>query len=136
MTRRVLLRIAVVVLAVSVASCSKGDGRKATFPVSGKVLDGNKPVANASVVFHPAGGGEKPHGKTDAAGNFQLTTYAGNDGAPAGDYKVTVELWVTRRPDEGPTSQLPPKFAKPETSGFAATVTTGPTDLQPFTIKR
>ncbi len=47
-------------------------------------------MANASVVLHPTGGdaigGVKPHGKTDAEGNFKLTTYDGDDGEVLGTY--------------------------------------------------
>ena len=77
--------------------------RKPTFAVSGKVLDGTKPLANVAVVFHPVGDdGPKPRGKTDADGAFSLTTYDTADGAPAGEYRVTLELWLAGRPDEGP----------------------------------
>ncbi|MFO0846454.1 MAG: carboxypeptidase-like regulatory domain-containing protein [Gemmataceae bacterium] len=125
-------------LALGLSSC--GDGRKPTFPVSGKVVLGDKPVANATVVFHPAGGDAnelRPRATTQADGTFRLTTYDGNDGAPAGEYRVTVELWLSSgRGDEGPTSRLPAKFARPETSGLAATVAAGPNELKPFGIKR
>lgn len=138
MSRVKLSYLALIALTLFLTSCSKDDGRKATYPVTGKVLDGSKPLANALVVFHPAGGDGtlKPHGTTDADGNFKLTTYDGNDGAPAGDYKVTIELWLALRPDESATNRLPAKFAKPDTSGFTATVKAEPTDLPAFAIKR
>lgn len=125
-------------LALGLSSC--GDGRKPTFPVTGKVVLGDKPVANATVVFHPAGGDTsepRPRGTTRSDGTFRLTTYDGHDGAPAGEYRVTVELWLSSgRGDEGPTSRLPAKYARPETSGLVATVATGPNELRPFGIKR
>ena len=65
-----------------------------------------KPVPDALVAFHPAGaapaaskpgdgppaGPPRPTGKTDAEGKFKLHTYVGDDGAPAGDYQVTVSF--------------------------------------------
>lgn len=119
--------------------CGGGENRVQTHTVRGKLTDGSKPVAHAQVVFHPVGGSSetpKPRGKTDEKGEFTLTTYDGNDGAPAGRYKVSVELWKTVGADAGPVNQLPAKFADPEKSGLTATVTAGPTDLQPFVVKK
>jgi hypothetical protein len=52
-----------------------------------------------------------------------LTTYDQGDGAPAGDYGVTVEWWLssaTARTPEGdsrpPTNRLPARYARVETS--------------------
>jgi hypothetical protein len=136
---RCLRRIATVaVLLVVVAGCQKAEpARKPTFAVRGQILDGLKPLANATVVFHPEDGvAEKPRGTTDANGEFSLTTYDLGDGAPAGQYRVTVELWATVSADGGPVNRVPARFAKPETSGFTATVADGPTTLQPFTLKK
>jgi hypothetical protein len=128
--------------AVFLASCAKDSSRKPTFPVTGKVvLSGGKAPEHATVVFHPVDDSDpepvKPRGKVGRDGTFTLTTYDGQDGAPAGEYRVTVELWLASgRGDEGPTSRLPAKFARPETSGITATVSNGPTDLKPIEIKR
>jgi hypothetical protein len=139
-TRRVFL-IGLCLGAVGLASCSNGDGRKPTYSVAGKVLVNGKPAEHASVVFHPVGesGADvvKPRGKVKADGSFVLTTYDSNDGAPAGEYQVTVELWLSSgRGDEGPTSRLPAKYAKPDSSGLTATVSAGPTELKTFELKK
>src|SRR5690606_12636643 len=67
-----------------------------TYPVTGSVVRGGKPVAEATVTFHPEQpwpeGIHRPLAITDANGQFTLTTIQANDGAPAGDYRVTVEL--------------------------------------------
>jgi hypothetical protein len=139
MTTRKLFLMSLGLLAVGLSSCSSGD-RKPTFGASGKVLYENKPVANATVVLHPVGEAGpdvvKPRGTTKEDGTFTLTTYDGNDGAPAGEYQVTVELWLAGRPDEGPTSRLPAKYARPETSGLTTKVEAGPTELKPIALKR
>ena len=132
---------ALAIVALTVASCSKADGRKPTFPVNGKVLlpDG-KPAEHATVVLHPVGDDgpstARPRGKVSADGSFTLTTYDADDGAPAGEYRVTIELWrTTGRGDEGPTNRLPPKYARPDTSGLTATVGAGPTEMEPIKLK-
>lgn len=133
-----LLALLLPLLAVG---CSGDDGHKATFGVTGAVLVDGKPAEHATVVFHPVGATGpdvvKPRGTVGADGSFKLTSYDGYDGAPAGDYQVTVELWLAAaKPDQPPTNRLNAKFSRPETSGLKATVTKGPTKLEPFTLKR
>lgn len=127
-------------MSVCLGGCTKSDGRKPVFPVSGKVLDGTRPLAHASVVFHPVNDTDanvvKPRGKTDANGEFKLTTYVEGDGAPVGSYRVTIELWATVNADQGPVNRVLPKYGKAESSGFTAEVTAGPTTLAPFELKR
>lgn len=125
-------------LAFGPLGCGKAESdRKPTFAVEGCVLEGTKPVANATVVFHPVGDvGVKPRGKTDANGVYKLTTYDGDDGAPAGSYRVTVELWATVHADAGPVNRIPAKYARPESSGFAAEVAAGPNTIEPFVLKK
>ena len=120
-TRRFIL-VGLALAALGVASCNKAEGRKPTFSVTGKVLlpDG-KPAEHATVVFHPTNETSpdvpRPRGKVAADGSFKLTTYDGDDGAPTGDYRVTVELWLSSgRGDEGPSNRLPEKYARPEKS--------------------
>lgn len=127
------------VLPLFSVGCGSGETRTPTYAVTGKLTDGSKPLANAQVVFHPVGGASdapKPRGKTDANGEFKLTTYDGDDGAPAGQYRVSVEQWKTVSADSGPANQLPAKFADPAKSGLTATVNPGPTELQPFVVKK
>jgi hypothetical protein len=76
--------------------CGSGDNHKPVFPVQGEAFQGSKPVAGAVVAFHPVGGdadAPRPYGTVDDNGKFQLTTYQPNDGAPVGEYVVTV-LWL------------------------------------------
>ena len=123
----------------ALAGCTREPGRPPTYAVAGKVLNGNKPVANATIVFHPADptpDAVKPRGTTRADGTFTLTTYDGNDGAPAGEYRVTVEQWLAGRPDDGPSNRLNPKLSKPDSSGLRATVSAAPTELKPFDVKK
>src|SRR5437879_6143573 len=72
------------------------DGRKPVYPVHGRVLDGNnKPAAGALLIFHPIEVSDldltKPLAHVRDDGTFALTTYNKDDGAPEGEYAVTIE---------------------------------------------
>jgi hypothetical protein len=128
------------VLAMCASACSKSNAKK-TFPVTGTVLAGNKPVAGALVVFHPVGDNSpesvKSRATTKPDGTFTLATYGTDDGAPAGEYAVTVEQWLAGvRPDDPPSNRLNPRFAKADSSGFKATVNTGTNEPQTFQVSR
>lgn len=84
--------------ALALLACSCG-GREPVYPVRGKVLDaGGRPAVGALVVFHPvAAGAARAVARADADGNFALTTYAEGDGAPAGEYVVTIEWPAARK---------------------------------------
>jgi hypothetical protein len=94
------------------------------------------------LVFHlvtdPA---KKPVRAADALvepdGTFTLSTYTANDGAPAGDYVVTV-VWPKPLYDDlgkpGP-NQLPANYAKVETTPLKAIVKAGANDFT-FELRR
>jgi hypothetical protein len=134
-----LARKAVVVLVLS-AALGCGTKGPELVQVQGKVTTADgKPLEHATVILHPVGGGDapKPRGKASADGSFALTTTSTGDGAPPGEYRVTVELWLAgARADDPPSNKLPVKYAKPETSGITATVTAGQTELKPIVVKR
>lgn len=103
-------------------------------PAGGKVMFQGKPLPNASVSFQHAEGKVAPSGKTDAQGNFKLTTYGSEDGAPAGNYKVTVAVSAVQEiepgvlapePEGGFKSPIPEKYGNPATSGLTAEVPAG-----------
>lgn len=136
---RALVALAVALAALaSAAGCGSG-GRKDVRPARGKVTDAaGKPVAGATVIFHPAGGGgdgHKPAGTTGADGVYVLTTYAHQDGAPAGEYAVTVELRdAPKKPGDDPPDRLGGKFRDPKNTPFKRTVAKGDTDLEPIQL--
>ncbi len=93
------------ILISSLIGCGESEFRHSVFPASGKITKDGKPVANAIVVFHPTDPNtiRIPEGRqgieianptttTDETGAFRLSTYFAADGAPAGEYKVTVIL--------------------------------------------
>src|SRR5437773_1893607 len=93
---------AMLLMALSGPACNRPNPGRPVFPVRGQVLLDGKPLAGVVIVFHPTtewGFDEgRPRAETGADGRFTVSTYGTGDGAPAGDYKVTIhEL----RSDEG-----------------------------------
>jgi len=127
------------------ASGCAGSGKPPTVPATGKVMfKKTTPAVDALVVFHPADPtvekriGGKPFAKVKADGTFAMTTFAPDDGAPEGDYGVTIE-WRGKPKDSknslgieggavggtGGLSLLNPKFSDPKNPAFKATVKKG-----------
>jgi len=127
-----------IALCIPALGCQNNEERVATFPVSGKVLKGGVPIHYATIVFHPVDASvtatAKPRGVTNPDGTFQLTTYDGNDGAPAGAYQVTVQQWLTEKPEEGPKNRLKEKYSDPKTSQLTATISEGSNDALAFSV--
>jgi predicted small lipoprotein YifL len=133
-----MIRTLLVALSVA-ASAGCGSKGPVLVPVTGKVVVNGKPAEHAVVVLHPVSPNDlpKPRGTVGADGSFTLTTHTTGDGAPPGEYRVTVEQWLAgTKADDPPSSRLPPKYAKPETSGLTATVTDAATELKTIEIKK
>ena len=126
------------------AACRDGT-RKPVYPVQGQVLLDGQPVPQAQVVFHPLGekdpGAVRPTGQAGPDGKFTLSTYGRQDGAPAGEYAVTVQLWLsnaTKESEEGDESfasnQLPPQYGKVKTSTLKVRIKEGENQLPAFQL--
>lgn len=76
-----------------------GDGSAALYSVKGKVTVGGKPLADCGVNFtavNPVKGAQPGYsGKTNAAGEYQLSDGAGKTGAAVGKYKVSFAIVVS-----------------------------------------
>lgn len=121
------------------AGCSDRGGREPVFPVQGLVLYQGKPAVGAQVVFHPVGKGNpaaiRPSGQVDGTGKFTLTSYASGDGAPQGDYEVTVEYWVAKN-ERPAVNQLPSRYRLGRSSGLRASIAAGENQLPAFKLSR
>jgi hypothetical protein len=120
-------------------SCSspKDESRKPVHPVRGKVTVGDKPADGAFILFVPVlekQGDPTPRPRATAGpdGTFTISTYEPNDGAPAGDYYVSI-IWPNNgREDE---DKLNGRYRDPKTSQLNALVREGPNDLKPFRLR-
>ncbi|MFO0903325.1 MAG: hypothetical protein U0939_10015 [Pirellulales bacterium] len=122
--------------------CARGyeDKLAATLvPAKGKVTYQGKPLPNAVVTLHPvdklAGGGASatelvrtPFGIAKDDGSFELTTIKPADGAPEGEYAVTVSWTGEKAPksdNDAAPERLPAKFQNPVASGIRVQVRSG-----------
>ncbi len=131
------MRLAVLLACVFVTLPGCGGGGSTAVPAGGTVTVKGQPAGGALVVFHPkAPGGDtgpKPVATTSPDGTFTLTTSASGDGAPPGDYGVTV-VWPGKGKDaklalgsEGSAApdQLGGRYGDPRAPKLTATVTAG-----------
>lgn len=120
-----------VILVLSLGGC--GPQTPELIPVSGELFYQGKPPRGALVQFRPVNATDKPwpsgypRGEVQADGTFEIGTETSNDGAPAGDYIVTV-TWVVPPPGsddpEAATEDLfQGRFRDPAQSTLKATVT-------------
>jgi hypothetical protein len=131
-------RALALVLALALGGCKARDGGPPCYPVRGTVLYRGQPAANADVFFHPVGAADarapRPHAKADARGEFRLTTRRLNDGAPEGEYVVTV-FWAAAEGVEEPPDRLGGRYANPKTSSLRVRVRPGDNALDPFRLE-
>lgn len=138
-TKRSLSPVVLLTLAFLASGC--GPGRIKVYPTEGQVLIDGKPAANVFVLFSPVDGKEgaaRPSATTDLEGKFRLTTFEAYDGAPAGEYVVTVLYEPVNSPlmrPKGKPPVVPPAFSKPESSPLRVKVAEkGPNQLDPFKL--
>lgn len=121
--RRVAL-CAVCACALALSACGGGPKRKPTFPTEGKLLLNGKAYGGITVFLYSTDPNEteptRPFGVTNPDGTFTLTTSAQNDGAPAGEYAVTLLYEPLDSPLMRAKGPKPPaidrKFADPKTT--------------------
>lgn len=134
-------RRAVLAQLVFCAGCSAESEGPPTVPVAGKLLVDGQPAAGAQVIFHPADShdfdrrGSRPTGRVTADGTFQMTTYQPNDGAPAGDYVVTVYWAQDPESLEPSPDRLKQRFLNPALSKIHVAVIKSTTELTPIELQ-
>ncbi len=139
-----LCRVVLSLLCGMLSSCS-GSGDSLN-PVSGKVRFQGQPLAGALVTFHPKNADDlnipRPTGLTKEDGTFSLTT-GQKDGAPAGDYVVT--LICSEIPKKGSkgivtggvdtVDRLKGAYAEVSSSKITVTIRNGENELETFDLK-
>jgi len=113
------------------SGCQGSESALPVLPCDGEVKINGKPISGATVVFHAKKTGDQmvsPSGTTDGTGKFRLTSNKEFDGAPEGDYAVTI-TWikpvltaVKMRDGDEVRNFLPAYLANPKTSGLVASV--------------
>jgi hypothetical protein len=111
---------ALLCLAAGLLAGCGGDGRPELVPVAGVVLIDGQPLKHGVVQVVPAGA-RAAHGKIDANGRFELTTFEPNDGCVPGRHTVAV---VANESIDGSSQRwhAPKRYMDPATSGLEVTV--------------
>jgi len=129
-----------------ILGCGEESSFKSTvpvFPASGKIIHLSKPLAGVILIFHSTDVNQKikSQATTDNDGKFVATTFKTADGAPEGDYTITLTVPSNEsdsaREDaategqfrkEGPV-RFPSKYQNPATSPLKVKVTKNQPDL-------
>lgn len=141
--------LVIVAALLALAGCEAKEERVPVVPVTGKVLVDGQPAERATVIFHLRSGSEMraeatgvapptPTGEVKPDGTFALNSYTAGDGAPPGDYAVSI-IWPQGTSQIGGDAdtgdRLGGKYANPETSGLRATVGSSATEIPAFELK-
>jgi hypothetical protein len=108
----------------------------ATYPVEGKLRMDGKPLAGVTVAFYRFNKDTERYnyicdGRSDEMGRFQMTTYFRFDGAPAGEFAVTVLKAEGWDEDGEPIKNvLPAKYATPAKTPLKVTIKDGTNDVE------
>jgi len=112
-------------------------------PTSGTVTFNGKAISGAEVTLAPTGAdvpnSVRPSATTKADGTFKLTTHVQEDGAPVGEYQVSVIWHPLVETGGGPSrggNKLPERFSRPDTSKITATVKPEGGALPPFNLTK
>ena len=104
----------IVAIALVCVSCTKAPDRPKVTKVSGQVFVENKPAKGALITLVPMQAPEEvakswkfgyPRATVGADGKFQVSTYELGDGAPPGEYRLTI-IWPVMEMVEGPDGEL------------------------------
>jgi hypothetical protein len=129
------------VLALGLSGCMGGGGNAKplpkTEPVTGTVTLDDQPLEGAFVTFIPSGTtpGIECSGQTDSEGVYRPKQTRGEEGVPAGTYKVVVSRFLRDGQPVDPnetggaggalTESLPPKYSNPGSTTLTAKVEEG-----------
>jgi hypothetical protein len=138
------LRFALPLIGVGILAavgCSKSESHVPVHPVVGEIKFQGQPAAGAFVSLHPQNAAEgvpNPRATVAKDGSFTVSTFEGNDGAPEGDYVVTVQWYkpVRQGPDlVGGPNVLPPKYSSATSSDIKIHIAAGENRLKPIQLR-
>jgi len=112
------------------------------YPVKGSVFINGEPAKDVNIMFTPVAPPEdggtplSPAAATEEDGSFRLMSFEPDDGAPAGEYQVTISFPMSRfNKNLNGIDRLKGKYSNPKTSGLTATVEPKSNTLPAFNLK-
>jgi hypothetical protein len=109
-------------------------------PVLGQIAVGRLVPSGAQVVFHPVEAElpdqAVPRGVVRDDGSFVLSTFGTDDGAPTGEYVVTVQWFRVGKDGSPGPNVLPRRYASPDSSPLRVAVDEGRNELTRFEVSR
>jgi len=119
-------------LVVAGNGCAKKIPVLPVYKVSGQVLVNNEPAIGAMVILNPVAGALPqnivPSATTNKEGKFKINGYGTGDGAPAGEYVVTVSWFKLIDAPSGLVpgpNVIPAQYSNPKTSPVKVEVQKG-----------
>jgi hypothetical protein len=145
---RLALRGVVVLTLMSAIACGDARSFPKTYPITGRILVNGQPAQDCQIFLHRTSDENTslpstPQAVTNQKGEFHITSFHTNDGAPEGEYVVTIE-WrersgLMKKDFDGP-DQLGGTYAKTEKTkglkGFVVQVGKQPMELPPFQLEQ
>lgn len=126
------------------AGCGASGSGVAQFKVHGEVLSHGKPATGAIVVLHPVNktGAASPYprrGVVEKDGTFAVGSRTTDDGAPEGDYAVTI-VWPAegdpkKQFDNPPPDRLKNRYNDLKHAKWTVHVTAGTNTLEAFNVE-
>jgi hypothetical protein len=134
--------IAAVLMCILVGCGKRSGDRGALYPAEGQVFVNQEPLAGALVVLYPKGEANAKaapsRGQAGPDGRFRVGTFAADDGAPQGEYAVTVVRYPTQKQGDGGyaagRNDLPKKYASPTTTDLRVQIGEGKKSLPPLVL--
>ncbi|WP_153557427.1 hypothetical protein [Roseimaritima sediminicola] len=127
-------------LAVCLLTGCSDDWRAETYPATGRVTVNGQAASGAVVTLHPVGEkvderNSRPYAIVGEDGSFTLETYESGDGAPVGEYDLTITWPVdTSKMELAMLDRLDGKFARPEQSQWKVNITEGENEIPSIEI--
>jgi hypothetical protein len=128
-------------VAAACTGCSKSQSHVPVHPVSGVVQFHGQSPEGAFISLVPKAaidGAPAPRASVGKDGSFTISTFNGDDGAPEGDYTVTIQWYKPVRQGKdlvGGPNVLPAKYAAAQTSDLTIHVAAGENHLRPIQLR-
>lgn len=142
MSRRTLLLWSCVGLVGVLSGCGSSLPWETVYPAAGALTYEGQPLPGAQIILYPIDAAVpesiRPTATTKENGQFEISTHAEGDGAPAGEYRLAVVWHPLIQSEDGNVrgeNYLPVKYSKPETSELTVHVDEGVTSIPTIDLK-